>query len=148
MSAVYDKMGLRFEYPENWRIEDEEAGIGASMVTVCSPEGAFWSVSIQSGDSEPNDMTQAAVEAMRQEYEDLDAEPTAETVEDRTLTGFDLSFILSICLCPFLQMIVYARNVVYDALHRERDFVFSQIASEVLKEADHIFVMNGFCWQF
>ena len=37
-------------------------------------------------------MAQAALDAMRKEYEDLEAEPVDETVAGHKLIGFDLNF--------------------------------------------------------
>ena len=37
-------------------------------------------------------MVQAALDAMRKEYEELDAEPVRETIAGHDLVGFDLNF--------------------------------------------------------
>ena len=39
MPAVYDKLGIRFNYPENWRLDESEALEGAATVTVYTTLG-------------------------------------------------------------------------------------------------------------
>jgi hypothetical protein len=105
MPAVYDKSGLCFEYPETWLLEesgpdedsDESDAAGGDpddpiSVSVHSPGGAFWTVLKYRGASDPKRYLEASLAAMREEYEDLDAEPAQESVEGHRLTGYDLNF--------------------------------------------------------
>ena len=39
MPATYDKMGIRFLYPENWTLDEEDAVQGCKSVSVNSPKG-------------------------------------------------------------------------------------------------------------
>jgi hypothetical protein len=112
MPAVYDKAGLSFEYPESWLLEeggqpddteelDSPGGTAAAAagdpdeplsVTVHSPGGAFWTVMKYRGASDPRRYLEASVAAMREEYDNLDAEPAEESVRGHHLTGYDLNF--------------------------------------------------------
>jgi|SRR5208282_1604431 len=92
MPAIFDNLGITFQYPDNWLLDEEEMRAGQSAVTVCSPGGAFWSVAVHSGLAAPARMAQAALDAMRKEYDDLEAEPINETVAGHELIGFDLNF--------------------------------------------------------
>ena len=92
MPATYAKDGTLFEYPESWRIDTEEAGDDADTVTVYSPGGAFWSVRFEEEQREPEELVQTALDAMREEYRDLDAEPVRELVGNAELTGVDVNF--------------------------------------------------------
>ncbi len=65
---------------------------GQSAVTVFSPGGAFWSVAVHTAKAAPARMAQAALDAMRKEYDDLEAEPVKETIAGHELVGFDLNF--------------------------------------------------------
>ena len=38
MPAVYEKMGIRFMYPDNWTLDEEEALHGNQSVSVYSPQ--------------------------------------------------------------------------------------------------------------
>jgi hypothetical protein len=92
MPAVFDKLGIRFTYPENWNLDETEALQGAATVTVYSPGGSFWSISLHSIDSEPEELVAAAVKALKETYDELDSEPTTEVVEGHELAGADVNF--------------------------------------------------------
>ncbi len=90
MPAEFNKLGISFQYPENWALDEEATG--TNSVTVYSPGGAFWSISIHPRATDPELLAEAAVKAMREEYEDIDAEQTKETIAGRQLVGYDLNF--------------------------------------------------------
>lgn len=92
MAAVFEKLGIRFAYPENWTLDQEEAGEGQAAITVYSPGGGYWSVAIHAPEEDPNRLAGAAVKAMKQVYSDLDSEAVEETVADQPLVGYDLNF--------------------------------------------------------
>jgi hypothetical protein len=92
MPATFDNLGISFQYPDNWQLDEEEIRAGQSAVTVYSPGGAFWSVAVHPGSAKPARMAQAALDAMRKEYEGLEAEPVEETTAGHKLIGFDLNF--------------------------------------------------------
>ncbi|MDA7978684.1 MAG: hypothetical protein MPJ50_07935 [Pirellulales bacterium] len=94
MSAVYNKAGLSFVYPSNWTIDESEGGEGQrGAVTAQSGEGAFWTVIRESSATEPEFAAQTALEALKDEYDELDAEPAMDTLEGYELCGFDTNFI-------------------------------------------------------
>lgn len=92
MPAHFDSLGISFQYPDNWTLDDSDALLGRKSVTVYSPGGAFWSVTIQPGSADPAQLAEAVVEAMKREYDSLEAESAEETVAGHDLTGFDLAF--------------------------------------------------------
>ncbi|HEX4130311.1 MAG TPA: hypothetical protein VHZ24_09720 [Pirellulales bacterium] len=92
MAAVYEKLGIRFFFPEDWDLDESEALDGNNMVSVYSPLGAFWSVIVHPPGLEPEDLLDAALEAMRQEYPELDAEPFCDVIQGHEIVGSDLNF--------------------------------------------------------
>ncbi|MGE0608490.1 MAG: hypothetical protein AB7O62_15450 [Pirellulales bacterium] len=92
MPTLYEKLGVRFQFPDNWILDEKEALDGDNSVTVYSPDGAFWSLAIHSPVVRPSELCAAAVKAMRKEYDELDSEPVEETVAGHDLVGFDLNF--------------------------------------------------------
>ena len=92
MPATFDNLGITFQYPDNWLLDEEEIRAGQSAVTVFSPGGAFWSVAVHPASAEPARMAQAVLDAMRKEYEGMEAEPVSETIAGLELIGFDLNF--------------------------------------------------------
>jgi hypothetical protein len=92
MPAHFDSLGISFQYPENWTLDDSDAILGRKSVTVYSPGGAFWSVAIHSGTAKPSKLAAAVVEAMKQEYQGLEAQETEENIAGHDLVGYDLAF--------------------------------------------------------
>jgi hypothetical protein len=93
MPARFDSLGIAFQYPDNWKLDDTDALLGRKSVTVYSPGGAFWSVAIHPGSAaNPAKLAAAAVDAVRQEYQDLEAEEVEETIAGQDLVGYDLAF--------------------------------------------------------
>ena len=76
MPARFDKLGISFQYPENWTLDDSDALLGRKSVTVYSPGGAFWSVAIHSGSADPAKLAAAVVETMKKEYPGLEVDET------------------------------------------------------------------------
>jgi hypothetical protein len=92
MPAVFRKLGLSFHYPENWSLDEGEALEGNQSVAVYSPGGSFWSVSIHPSDTRPRDLVKAAVKALRETYDELDAEEVEDSMSGRRLVGADVNF--------------------------------------------------------
>jgi len=94
MPSEFREMGIAFQYPENWTLDEEERLAGNQSVTVYSPGGGFWSISIHPHLTDMAALAKQAVEAMKQEYGDVDVEEVHETVLSRDLVGYDLNFFL------------------------------------------------------
>lgn len=99
MTARYDRSGLCFQYPENWRLEEDAtdrdapaARDGSDSVTIYSPGGSFWTVVRHAGARDPQALVEASLRTMKEEYENLDAEPAEETISGHPLSGYDLNF--------------------------------------------------------
>lgn len=92
MPGQYSKLGVAFQYPENWTLDEDDAVSGRDSVTVYSPGGAFWSLSIHPNGTDPQSLAQAAVKAMEEEYNELESEETQETIAGQELAGYDLNF--------------------------------------------------------
>ena len=92
MPAKFEKLGITFQYPDNWTLEEEDAQVGRGSVTVYSPDGAFWSVTLQPQDVDPDELARAALEAMKDEYGEIETERAAETIAGHRMVGYDLSF--------------------------------------------------------
>jgi hypothetical protein len=88
----YDKMGIRFLYPDNWTLDEEEALRGNRSVTVQSPGGAFWSIAVHSKDTQPQELADAALEALQAEYAGCEADPVSEQIGERSIAGYDVRF--------------------------------------------------------
>lgn len=93
MIGIYDDNGIRFEYPNDWEVEVETEG-GKTTVALHAPDGvAFSLVAIDESGPEPSEMAEQALDAMREEYPDLDAVPVEEMIDGHPAIGFDLEFL-------------------------------------------------------
>ena len=91
-SALYEDHGLRFEYPSEWAMDVTDDG---SVVTIDlqHPGGiAFLLITADLSCPDPGSTADAALEAMQEEYPELDADPYEEVVNDRLVSGHDVQF--------------------------------------------------------
>ncbi len=126
MPALFDKQGIRFQYPENWTIETSTA-LDEDGVTVFSPGGGFWSVVIRDGDDGPLEVAAVVVETMRELYDELECRPAEELVAGKELVGYDLNFYC-LDLTNTAQIRAFRRNEkIYLVLFQAEDREYEQI---------------------
>jgi hypothetical protein len=92
MPCQFSKYGVSFLYPDNWTLDKDDARAGKQSVTVFSPGGAFWSVSIYPRSADPARLAKSVVHTMQKEYDGLESEEIEETIAGHGLVGYDLSF--------------------------------------------------------
>lgn len=92
MASEYIKDGIHFHYPENWEIEESEADLECRTVSLYSPSGAFWAVSTHPRSTDLHQLLEAATEAMRNEYQQIEVEDLTETIAEHELVGRDIQF--------------------------------------------------------
>ncbi|MGI9457383.1 MAG: hypothetical protein ACR2NU_12540 [Aeoliella sp.] len=91
MPGFYDQDGLRFAYPENWTIDEEEEYSAAASATVTSPQTAFWSVMVYDGLQDVQELAVCAVDALKSEYPQMEVEE-ANAPGTEAGCGYELSF--------------------------------------------------------
>ena len=92
MPAEFNKMGISFLYPDNWTLDEDDAKAGGESVTVFSPGGAFWSVSVHPPSTDPERLAKAALKAMEEEYKELEIEQARQTIADQKMIGYNINF--------------------------------------------------------
>ena len=95
MPAVFDQLGIRFEYPDNWSVDQEALDpttADGEQVVVSSPETAFWQLSKHPAEAELESLFDEALSALRTVYQEMEVEPVQDTLEDRDIAGFDVNF--------------------------------------------------------
>ena len=89
---TFEDHGLHFEYPSSWELEVTDHG-QVMTVAVQDPGGlGFALITTDESRPDPADVADAALEAMREEYPDLDAAPAMETINEQVATGHDVEF--------------------------------------------------------
>src|SRR5262249_52344355 len=91
VTKQYKAGGLSFRYPENWSLERDDVETGWT-VSVQSPETAFVLVTCDQGHPPPDQMAEAALEALRSEYPELEADARVETLAGQMAVGHDIEF--------------------------------------------------------
>ncbi|MCX7666908.1 MAG: hypothetical protein N2112_15350 [Gemmataceae bacterium] len=89
----FDRDEIRFQYPADWEIEiEEEEDQMGWTVSVASPDSAFLVIAYRV-DEEPSRLVEAALESLREDFQDLDAQPTMETLNKQPAFGYNIEFI-------------------------------------------------------
>ena len=91
MVVQFQDAGIRFQYPENWRLEREDTDAGWT-VSVQSPETAFLMLCLREDMPSTDQMTETALEALREEYPDLEADDCVDSLAGQPAIGHDIRF--------------------------------------------------------
>lgn len=91
MIGEFQSEGIQFKYPENWQLQREDNEDGWT-VSVQSPDTAFLMVSLRADMPSPEDMAAAALETMREDYPELEAEDTVGSIAGQPALGHDIRF--------------------------------------------------------
>ncbi len=90
---TYDEEGLHFEYPAGWELETSEED-DVRTLAAQEPDGlGFVIITVDPSRPDPAEVAAAALEAMREEYPDLDSLPVLESINDHAATGHDIEFM-------------------------------------------------------
>ncbi len=93
MAAVFERSGVKFQFPENWAVETEDSDSGGWTVAVQSPVTAFVVVSLRTDGQTATEVADEALTAIRAEYADAEAEAVVESLAGRPALGHDIDFL-------------------------------------------------------
>ncbi len=91
MAALFEKDGIRFRYPESWRLEREDTASGWT-VSLQSPGTGFLVLALDQDMPEVDQVAQTALTALRDEYPDLEADPCVDAVAGLPAVGHNIRF--------------------------------------------------------
>jgi hypothetical protein len=141
MSGQYQNFGVEFLYPENWDIVDEQLDKWPYRVSVQSPGSGYWELQVYPSRIDLGHLSGQVLQAMRQEYPDLESEVVTDDVYELPAVGYDLSFF---CLDLLVTSKIRCLDVgsrtyllIYQAESREFDrqeLVFDAISKSLLAE--------------
>jgi hypothetical protein len=89
---LYQKHGIRFQYPDDWQLAEEAAPDGSVSITVSSPETSFWTIVLIPDRPRPDTVMESALEAF-DEYDDLDVYQSEGEVCDYPCLQCELEFV-------------------------------------------------------
>ena len=91
MPMLYQADGIRFQYPDNWKLTREDAETGWT-VSVQSPETAFFILTFDEEMPEIDVVTETVLEALRADYPDIEADDALESLAGQPAMGHDIRF--------------------------------------------------------
>jgi hypothetical protein len=91
MTRQFEESGIRFRYPDNWRLEREDSDHGWT-VSLYGPDTAFMMVACDESMPAPEDMAGAALDALKADYPNLEAEETIDSLAGQMAVGHDVRF--------------------------------------------------------
>jgi hypothetical protein len=91
MAAIFAEDGIRFRYPENWKLEREENETGWT-VSVQSPGTAFFMICLRDDLPTPDELAETALAALREDYPELEADEHIDTLAGQMAVGHDIRF--------------------------------------------------------
>src|ERR671924_548289 len=91
MVETFEDEGVRFRYPENWRLEREDNDTGWTVV-LQSPDTAFAMISLNHESPSVESVAEAALATMREDYPDLEADRCVDSLAGRPAIGYDIRF--------------------------------------------------------
>ena len=92
MTDTFQRDGVRFTYPPDWQLETETEGDDGWTASLQGTGTAFLVVSYCPGVDDPSEVVDAAVEGLRADYPDLDAEDAVDTIGGQPALGADVNF--------------------------------------------------------
>jgi hypothetical protein len=91
MAQQFHDGAVRFRYPENWTLERQETENGWT-VSVQSPDTAFLMLCMREDMPSTNCLCDAALDALKEEYGDIEVESCVESVAGQPAVGHDIHF--------------------------------------------------------
>ncbi|MFO0814938.1 MAG: hypothetical protein U0796_17085 [Gemmatales bacterium] len=91
MPGTFDNGEVRFQYPENWPLDRQDSDEGWT-ISVQSPGTAFLLISSYTERPPVDEVLRTSLQAMQQDYPELEADEATEKLAGHASKGFDISF--------------------------------------------------------
>lgn len=91
MNREYQADGISFRYPDDWRLDREESEDGWTVL-LQSPGTAFLTLTCDQSGASTEEIAAAALEALQEDYPDLEASPQVDTLAGQMAIGHDIQF--------------------------------------------------------
>lgn len=92
MTAVFEQHGLRIQYPENWELQQHQAGGQAVEIQIVAPSGAFWSLLAFDRSADAEKLMQEILRSINEQYESAESNPVVEVMGRFNASGHDTFF--------------------------------------------------------
>jgi hypothetical protein len=92
MLAKFDQDGVSFQYPGNWALE-HETDDPDWVVTLQTPSTAVMMITYYADGPEPAELADETLEALQDDYPELDTEIALEKIAGLTAMGHDIDIL-------------------------------------------------------
>lgn len=144
MTATYDKLGLKFLYPESWKLIDDSDGDTFRSITLETPEGnVTWAVHVYPPESDYDLMMKEMLAPLHETYDDLEISPEQSSLGEYSASGIEAMFYcLDFLVRARLQIVTTSEKVfLFWSQAEDRDFdkqqlVFDAISVSLLRSVE------------
>lgn len=140
--AIYQNHGIRFEYPDDWILSQEEQDSTVN-IHLQTPGLAFWTLTLLPTTNSVNEVVEAAVAAFEEEYDQVDRYDRSVEFDGVRTAGCDLDFVcLDLVNSACVRAIALAEStalILFQGEDREWDTYrepFEAVTTSLLVEAD------------
>ena len=144
MTAVYDKLGLNFMYPENWRLIDDSDSETPHVITLETPDGSCtWSVHVYAAGAKRDEILKSTLASLQESYEDLEITPATADYGGIQGSGVETMFYcLDFLIRAELQIVETTKHLFLfwtqaeDRIYDEQGLVFKAITVSLLRSLE------------
>ena len=143
MTATYEKHGLKFLYPENWKLTDGQDVELPYQVEIETPSGGIWSVNVFPKHAEMDELLADAVKGLQETYDDVEISEANPDFDDYQSKGIEAYFYcLDFMVMARIRVIEtnrYKLVLLFQAESRDFDVshdVFRAITTSLLQSID------------
>ena len=113
MNPVFDAHGLKFTYPADWML-DEQDGDEEVTISLTNGKTSLWSVTLLFGRIPPQEVIDTALEAFRSEYGNIDEYAASVSLCEYPTIGVDIDFAcLELNNSAFMRAFMTGRYTVF-----------------------------------
>lgn len=145
MTATYNRQGLKFLYPDSWKLIDESEDQASIAITLETPDGSSsWAVHVYPIDSDRDVLMKEMLAPLQETYDDLEVSPVSSKVGEYPATGVEAMFYCLDFLIRARLQIVEASNQLFlfwfqaeDREFDEQEIVFDAISVSLLRSVEN-----------
>lgn len=138
MPASFDSFGVKFLYPDNWKVIDRADDEGGEGVTLELPSGGFFTIEREHEGQIEEEIIEELADALEQEYEQIereeirldDASPNERAVEFR-FYYLDLLVISRAVIMPIDEWVYVIQMQAESRDFDANEMVFSAILKQI-----------------
>lgn len=135
MPAKFDRFGVQFLYPDNWKVVETADDQADDGVTLELPSGGFVSIEVNPTDSSDDEVVKQVQEAFAEEYEEVELDLISDN-ENESTNDFRFYYLDLVIVSRLVLMRVGGKRLLVQMQAESRDFesnekVFDAILTQI-----------------